>query len=237
MYGSSGMNSGMIDPRMEGRTRNGWVLFASVLIFLAGAHNLIYGIAALRDFGVIVRYTDNGATLLYADTTFWGWLWVAIGIVLLVVSAGVYVGNRWARWGAIGLLVLNAIGQLAFLSAFPTWSVIIIALDVLAIYALTTTADAATPSSFEPYPDDRSQLGQGLGASERKVQAGVGGRDQYGAGAADRGFGDAGPTATRGGPMPDSGPGSTPGTGGGSMQGDRDRTGRRPGDTLPPPER
>jgi hypothetical protein len=39
------------------------------------------------------------------------------------------------------LVALNALGQLAFLSAYPIWSVIIIALDVIIIWALVVHGD------------------------------------------------------------------------------------------------
>ena len=43
----------------------------------------------------------------------------------------------WARWLAIALVSINAIIELSFLSAYPIWSTIVIALDVFVLFALT----------------------------------------------------------------------------------------------------
>ena len=48
-----------------------------------------------------------------------------------------FAGQTWARVVAIILVVLSAIGQLLLIPAQPWWSLIIIAIDVLIIYALT----------------------------------------------------------------------------------------------------
>jgi hypothetical protein len=42
----------------------------------------------------------------------------------------------WARVLGIVIAVVSALVNIAFLSAYPLWSTIIIALDVLVIYAL-----------------------------------------------------------------------------------------------------
>jgi len=53
-----------------------------------------------------------------------------------LVLYGVLAGNQVARWFAVAVLVLNAIDQLFFLPSYPFWSLVIIALDVIALYGL-----------------------------------------------------------------------------------------------------
>jgi hypothetical protein len=48
----------------------------------------------------------------------------------------VVAGNQLARWFAVALLGLNAIDQMLFLPAYPFWSLVIIAVDVVALYGL-----------------------------------------------------------------------------------------------------
>jgi hypothetical protein len=143
-----------------------WLLFASVIMFVAGVHNIIYGIAALRDYAVVVTNLGgtSGANVIYANTTFWGWLCIAIGIAEVFIAAGIAARNLIARWLGIGIAAVNAIGQLAFLAAFPAWSVVIIAIDVLVIYGLTRTFEEAPGWAPQPYPDDRERL-------ERRAEA------------------------------------------------------------------
>ena len=45
-------------------------------------------------------------------------------------------GNQVARWFAVAVLGLNAIDQMFFLPAYPFWSLVIIAVDVVALYGL-----------------------------------------------------------------------------------------------------
>ncbi|OAA26490.1 hypothetical protein UG55_1016155 [Frankia sp. EI5c] len=151
----------MADLR-QARTRStpdGWLIFAAVIMFIVGFHNLIYGIAALRDYVVVVNNlttTTSGDAVIYANTTFWGWLWIAVGIIEMGIAFGIAAGNELARWVGIVVAALNAIGQLAFLAAFPVWSVIIIAIDILVIYALATYPTRVRASAgVEPYPSDR----------------------------------------------------------------------------------
>lgn len=112
----------------------GWVYFAAFMVLLAGIFQLISGFAALLNpdyFKVI-----NG-TLVAFDLTTWGWIHLLLGIALLCVGTALFSGKTWARVVAIILAMLNLLAQFAFLSEYPIWSVIIIAVDVLVIYALT----------------------------------------------------------------------------------------------------
>jgi len=150
----------MAAPRQQARPIDGWLVFAAVMMFIAGFHNLIYGIATLSEYAVVMANLDvNGADtgLIYATRSFWGWLWIAVGVVELVVAYGILRGNELARWVGIGIAAINAIGQLAFLAAFPVWSVVIIAIDLAIIWALATydTRVGARTSLGEPYPGDR----------------------------------------------------------------------------------
>jgi hypothetical protein len=45
-------------------------------------------------------------------------------------------GNQLARWTGVGLVCLNLIAQMFFIPAYPFWSLMIIAVDVVALYAL-----------------------------------------------------------------------------------------------------
>ncbi|MCM3921428.1 hypothetical protein ND748_07065 [Frankia sp. AiPs1] len=154
------------------RPLSGWLTFAAVIMFIVGFHNLIYGIAALRDYTVVVNNLNGGTNVLYADVNFWGWLWIAVGIVEMLIAYGIYIRNETARWAGIVIAAINAIGQLAFMAAFPVWSVVIIAIDILVIYALCTYDTARTRGGYEePYPGDRAGVGAAAGRD-----AGVGGR-------------------------------------------------------------
>ena len=115
----------------EGRVY-GLIIFASVLLLVVGFFNLIYGIAAIANSHV---FTAN-AHYVFGSLRTWGWITLIIGAVQLLAAAGVLAGNQLARWFAVAVLGVNAIDQMFFLPAYPFWSLMIIAVDVVALYGL-----------------------------------------------------------------------------------------------------
>src|SRR3954453_18174233 len=111
----------------------GWIAFAAVMMLMVGAFNIIDGLAALLKDEV---YVNNGKHLLVFDLTSWGWITLLFGIFLVLVAFALFSGAFWARVVAVILVTFNAVGQLAFLSAYPIWATIIIALDVIVLWAL-----------------------------------------------------------------------------------------------------
>jgi len=110
----------------------GMVIFASVLLVVLGIFNLIDGIAAIAKSHVFV----GNAHYVVGDQRFWGWIVLILGALQLLAAAGVVTGNQAARWTAVALIGLNAIAQLMFLPSYPLWSLIIIAIDVIALWGL-----------------------------------------------------------------------------------------------------
>jgi hypothetical protein len=110
----------------------GLVLFASVLLVIVGCFNLIYGIAAIANSHV---FTAN-AHYVFGNLRTWGWITLIIGILQLAAAGGVLAGNQLARWFGVLVLGLSAIDQMFFIPAYPFWSLMIIAVDVVALYGL-----------------------------------------------------------------------------------------------------
>ena len=57
-------------------------------------------------------------------------------------------GNLAARTVAVLLAGLSAIANLLFIEAYPLWSIIVITVDVLVIYALTVHGREMKSTSF-----------------------------------------------------------------------------------------
>jgi hypothetical protein len=110
----------------------GLVLFASVLLVILACFNLIYGIAAIANSHVFTA----SAHYVFGDLRTWGWITLIIGVLQLGAAAGVLAGSPLARWFAVAVLGLNAIDQMFFIPAYPFWSLMIIAVDVVALYGL-----------------------------------------------------------------------------------------------------
>jgi len=111
-----------------------WVIFGGVMLILLGIFHVIQGLVALvhDDFYLV---TKNGL-LLNFDFTSWGWIHLVLGVLIGLVGVGLLTGNTAARVAGVVLAVLSAVVNLLFIAAYPAWSVMIIALDVIVIYSI-----------------------------------------------------------------------------------------------------
>ncbi len=119
---------------------SGWVLFAATMAAVAGLMNIFYGLVVLFNSDWIA-FTSEGVLLI--DLTAWGWVLLVLGVFQLVISASIAVGRTWSRIVGVVWASVIAIGQMAFLSVYPWWSLMIITISVLSIYALTVHCDEA----------------------------------------------------------------------------------------------
>jgi len=110
----------------------GLIIFASVLLLVAGFWNLIQGISAIAKSHVYVA----NAHYVFGDLRSWGWVTLILSILMLLAGVGVLVGNQLARWFAVAVVGLDAIAQMFVIPAYPFWSLTIIAMDVVALYGL-----------------------------------------------------------------------------------------------------
>jgi len=111
----------------------GLILFAGVIVAWLGVMNMAYGIAAIANSHAL---TVNKAHYVFGTLHWWGWITLTLGALQLVAAAGVLLGNQLARWFGVAVVGLNAIGQMFFLPAYPWWSLVIIAVDLVALYGL-----------------------------------------------------------------------------------------------------
>jgi hypothetical protein len=112
----------------------GWALFAAIMLAVNGGINVIQGLVALLQDDYFV--VPSGDELLLTDFTLWGVVMLAWGGLLLLGAFGLANGRGWARWFAVFVAALSVLIQIAFLAAFPIWSLVIIGFDVTVIYAL-----------------------------------------------------------------------------------------------------
>jgi hypothetical protein len=112
----------------------GWVYFASLMMMLVGGFQAIAGLVALfkDDFYLVAE-----RSLLVFSYTAWGWVHLIMGIIIFAAGVALMNGALWARMVGIFLAGLSLFANMAFFSAYPLWSTLMIVIDVLVIYALT----------------------------------------------------------------------------------------------------
>ena len=112
----------------------GWVAFAGIMLIMLGVFQAIEGFVAIFDNGYyLVR--PNGL-VINVDYTAWGWLHLIIGLIAVAVGLGLMTGNMVARIVGVIIAGISATVNLLFIGAYPVWSTIIIAVDVIVIYAI-----------------------------------------------------------------------------------------------------
>ena len=135
--GVAGARSRADDPQVYQDVTGwtGWIGFAATMAVLIGLFHALAGIVGIfKDGYYAVPKRDLIVTV---DYTAWGWTHLAFGVLAIAVGFGMASGQMWARVFGVIFAVLSAVLNLAFLNASPVWSTMIIAFDVLLIWALT----------------------------------------------------------------------------------------------------
>jgi hypothetical protein len=113
----------------------GWIAFAGLIMLVLGMFHVIQGLVALfQDEYFLVG--KSGLTV-HVDFTTWGWIHLIGGVIIAGAGIALFTGRVWARTIGVILAMVSAIISVGFLSAYPIWSAIMIAFDVLVIWALT----------------------------------------------------------------------------------------------------
>lgn len=127
------------DQEIESERKQGIVfgvsIVAAALLFVAGLVAVFQGISAIAKDDLFVV----GPNYTYQfDLTTWGWIHLILGILAVVVAGGLAVGADWARISAIIVASISIIAQFLWLPYYPLWAILIIALDILVIWAVAT---------------------------------------------------------------------------------------------------
>ena len=115
------------------------------MMILLGSFHVIAGLVAL--FNEDYFLVGKTGLVVEVDYTGWGWVHLILGVVVVLAGLGLFSGQTWARIVAVTLAMISAVANLAFLAAYPIWSAIMIAVDVLVIYAVLVYGDKRTLGS------------------------------------------------------------------------------------------
>jgi hypothetical protein len=112
---------------------SGWTAFAATMLILAGIFSALNGLVALIHDEV---YLVGENQIVAFDFTQWGWIHLIGGGIVVLAGFAVTSGATWARIVGVLAAILHATAQIAFIEAFPFWTLIIIAIDMAVIYGL-----------------------------------------------------------------------------------------------------
>jgi hypothetical protein len=112
---------------------HGRVVFAGMLLLIAGTINILYGIGALDDANVFVN--DDRFILTNLNTL--GWVLLVLGLIQLTGGFSLIAGHAYGRVLGIFAGSLGAIGALLSIGgAYPWWSLAVFALCVYVIHGI-----------------------------------------------------------------------------------------------------
>ncbi len=121
----------------------GWLTFASIMLAIGGTFKIFDAIWAFK-------YDDEVSeplqTILFErDLAAWGWVWLVVGVILLLASACVATGSQWARWVGMIAAGFSAVVFMPWIYYQPLWTVLSVTLMILTLYALAAHGGRRDP--------------------------------------------------------------------------------------------
>jgi hypothetical protein len=119
---------------------HGVATFAGIMMIVGGAFQALEAIAAI----VNDKYLVVLPNYVYAfDLTVWGRVHLLIGLALVAIGICLLMGQGWARVAGIVVAGIAALINFTWLPYAPFWAIVVIAIDVLVIWALVSSRQQA----------------------------------------------------------------------------------------------
>jgi hypothetical protein len=117
---------------MDEEKGEGLVFFAGLMLGLAGVMRIIDGIWALRFEGSIA-FEDG---LIGEKIDNYGWVWLLVGVVLILAGILVVQRSQFARWVGIAAAAVAGISAMFWIPYYPIWSLVYVIVAFTVVYAL-----------------------------------------------------------------------------------------------------
>ncbi|MFN8185394.1 MAG: hypothetical protein U0R23_13365 [Candidatus Nanopelagicales bacterium] len=111
----------------------GWVVFAGIMMILAGALWAIQGLIAIFKNDLVIFGTEGA---IFLNVTGWGWVHLILGLLLFLCGFLVMAGNLFGRMVAVILAILSIIVNFIWLPVYPVGAIVVIVIDVFILYAV-----------------------------------------------------------------------------------------------------
>ncbi|MEV8513135.1 hypothetical protein [Dactylosporangium sp. NPDC051484] len=118
----------------QSRWVTGFAVFGGSMMIVIGIFQIVVGLTAIFQH-TFYMLTEN--YLFGFNVIAWGWIHLALGVLVALGGGAVLAGQLWGRVLGIVLASLSAVANFLFLPYYPLWSMLIIAADVAVIWALT----------------------------------------------------------------------------------------------------
>ena len=112
----------------------GWIVFAGTMMAFLGVFHMFEGLVALFR-NTVIAFPTTGLAIQVSFTQ-WGWLQIIAGDLVFAAGLGMFTGRMWARVLGVILVSISALVNFAWATIFPVWSITLLAIDFLVLYAL-----------------------------------------------------------------------------------------------------
>ena len=116
------------------RSGEGWLVFAGIVLMIAGA---------MRFFDAIWAWSYNGAVPENLQSALWGhslstygWVWIVVAALLFIAGFMVMLRSQFFRWFGLAAAAIGAISAIWWMPYYPVWSLMYILVCGLVVYAL-----------------------------------------------------------------------------------------------------
>jgi len=114
---------------------HGVEVFAGIMLIIGGAFQVIQSIVAIANDEYLLVLPNYVFSI---DLTGWGWIHLLIGLILAAVGVFLLLDKGWARIAGIVVAGVSALINFSWLPYSPLWAMLLIAVDILIIWALAT---------------------------------------------------------------------------------------------------
>lgn len=118
-------------------TKGSWAdvvaTFAGVFLILSAGMEILHGAAAIQNGDL---YAAGHSYLYQFNMTTWGWIHISIGVLSAAAAIGILLRRSWGQISGLVITGLSMIANFAFIPHYPIWSIIVIAFDLLVMWAL-----------------------------------------------------------------------------------------------------
>ncbi len=123
------------------RRGGGWVVFAAIVLGVAGIMRIFDAIWAFSYHGVLPENLE-GAVFGHSLKTY-GWVYLVVAAVLIVCAFLVLGGSQVGRWVGIAAGAIGCVSAAWWMPYYPIWSLTYVAIGALVIYVLAANGGKA----------------------------------------------------------------------------------------------
>jgi hypothetical protein len=116
-------------------------ILAGTLLLMAALSDILQGLSAKANDDLYVAGNDY---LYKYDTTTWSWVHLAVGASAVAIAIAIIMGASWGQVAGLIIAVVIVVTNFAFLPYYPFWSITVIALSGLVMWALCTRLSRQT---------------------------------------------------------------------------------------------